>query len=795
MRKIFFSLLVLVFIYITGCQSQKTKDPVLGITNFNTGQVSPLVEGRSDFPKYNSSCRTLQNMLNYSQGPVIKRPGTEYIAEAKTANSVLIPFEYSTDDTYMIEAGNHYFRFYRNGGPILDANSKPVEVNTPFDTNELQNLRYAQSDNAMYNADGNDPPQKLLRTSLSKFTISDANIVTGPFQTENALDINMAPAGDVNKMGASITLVTNSKTMDANIFKAGHIGSLWMLNQDKSTSVLTGTLDGNGVSPSSSYFVGGYSFYTSKPYGQVPWLGTVTLERSTNNGLTWNAALAPLHNNDPTTDVEFSNPSEKENDGAIYRVKLSDYKLGTCTYSFTMTDIINHGIVKITGVTNGTHATAKVVYPLTDTTPTMQWREGYWSYYRGYPNTITFHQQRLIFGGNKGFPQTVWFGKADPDNYINFTEGTLDTDPFIIALPGQNPIRWLLSQDYLFIGTSGSCGKYGEQGKAITPTSPNYNEQTKSGSANIQAVIANNSILYPERGANIVRELAYSLQYDKYLSPDLTILAEDITRSGIKKIVFQKKPIQILWCVLNDGNCATFTFNREQEIMAWSVQHTDGKFVDVSILPANSAEDEVWFETERDVNSVKRYFIERMRPISWGNDDNDCFFVDSGLAYNGTPTNHFGGLYHLNNRTVSVYADGIVCPSVQVTNGEVTIANLASKVAIGLTYTSKLETMPIVFNTPAGISSPMNTKVNNVYIDFFKTGACKYGNGQNSQLTNINFFSNFISAKQPLYTSTDAPFYINWTYGSKKKQTIYIESSQPVPLCIRALYPAVEAMQ
>ena len=52
------------------------------IVTFNTGHISPHMEGRTDFQKYKSSCRQLENMLITPQGPVTKRPGTKYIDTA-----------------------------------------------------------------------------------------------------------------------------------------------------------------------------------------------------------------------------------------------------------------------------------------------------------------------------------------------------------------------------------------------------------------------------------------------------------------------------------------------------------------------------------------------------------------------------------------------------------------------------------------------------------------------------------------------------------------------------------------
>jgi hypothetical protein len=51
------------------------------IESFTTGQVSPLMEGRTDFPKYQSASRTMENVFVWPQGPVSRRPGTEYIAD------------------------------------------------------------------------------------------------------------------------------------------------------------------------------------------------------------------------------------------------------------------------------------------------------------------------------------------------------------------------------------------------------------------------------------------------------------------------------------------------------------------------------------------------------------------------------------------------------------------------------------------------------------------------------------------------------------------------------------------
>lgn len=81
---------------------------------FSGGELSPLWEGRSDTLPYYQGCRELTNIAILPQGPVVKRPGTYYIADANVTSAVrLISFEYSTDTAYVIELGDTYMRFYK----------------------------------------------------------------------------------------------------------------------------------------------------------------------------------------------------------------------------------------------------------------------------------------------------------------------------------------------------------------------------------------------------------------------------------------------------------------------------------------------------------------------------------------------------------------------------------------------------------------------------------------------------------------------------------------------------------
>ena len=78
------------------------------LTNFTGGELSPRLDGRTDLTKYTSGCSTLENLVVYPHGSAARRPGSTFLAEvANSANKTrLIPFEFSTTQTYMLEFSN-----------------------------------------------------------------------------------------------------------------------------------------------------------------------------------------------------------------------------------------------------------------------------------------------------------------------------------------------------------------------------------------------------------------------------------------------------------------------------------------------------------------------------------------------------------------------------------------------------------------------------------------------------------------------------------------------------------------
>ena len=91
-------------------------------SSFAGGEIAPELEGRVDIAKYAISLKSAKNFIPLPQGPITNRPGTYFIGMSKYTNkkSRLIPFIYSDTDAYVLEFGDKYIRFFKNGGQILE---------------------------------------------------------------------------------------------------------------------------------------------------------------------------------------------------------------------------------------------------------------------------------------------------------------------------------------------------------------------------------------------------------------------------------------------------------------------------------------------------------------------------------------------------------------------------------------------------------------------------------------------------------------------------------------------------
>ena len=102
------------------------------LSSFTAGEISPRLEGRTNIEKYREGLSDLTNMVVMPHGGVTRRPGTEYLGEVKSSSvkTRLIPFQFKTSDTYILEFGNQIMRVFRNDLQVLNSSAKTITAAT-----------------------------------------------------------------------------------------------------------------------------------------------------------------------------------------------------------------------------------------------------------------------------------------------------------------------------------------------------------------------------------------------------------------------------------------------------------------------------------------------------------------------------------------------------------------------------------------------------------------------------------------------------------------------------------------
>ena len=661
------------------------------LTNFTGGELSPRLDGRNDIAKYNTGCKTLENMIIYPHGSAARRSGTQFVAEVKdsTKKTRLIAFEFSTVQTYILEFGDQYIRFYKDNGQILSGGSA-YEIASPFLEAELFDIKFAQSADTMYICHPNHHPRKLTRTGHTNWVLTNDVIINGPFMDHNV---------------ETTTLQASHKVVGA----------------------------------------------------------TTTVTASSTTGINVNQGFL-------STDV-----------GRLIH--------------------ISSGHLKITSVTSTTVVVGIVIKDLSTVLATTDFALGSFSDTTGYPSCVTFFEQRLVFAATKAQPQAIFFSRsADYENFDDQYHETVSDDDAIvytIASNQVNAIRFLTATRTLIIGTAG--GEFavdgGGTGQAITPTNILINKQSNHGAANVDGIAVGNATLFLQRAKRKIRELAYNFDVDGYVAPDLTILAEHITETGITQMAYQEEPNSIIWCVRTDGQLLGFTYQREQQVTAWHRHIFGGAFgsgnavcESVEVLPTDSSEYQVWVIVKRTINGVTKRYVEYLHNLDFDETDDTSFnYLDSQLAYNGSATTTISGLDHLEGQTVSVLADGATHPDKVVSSGGITLERSATKVKVGLGYTSLLQTMRIDAGANNGTSQSKTKRIYEITARLYESIGIEIG----PDLANMERIP-FRSSANPMDSGVNVftgDKDIEFRGNYETDGFIFVRQTQPLPLTVLSLYP------
>ena len=297
--------------------------------------------------------------------------------------------------------------------------------------------------------------------------------------------------------------------------------------------------------------------------------------------------------------------------------------------------------VDITARTNTTVVVVTVRETLASTSANSDWDETLYSVHRGFPQAVSFHDNRLWFGGNPSKPSSVVASQIG--EYFNFNLGTgLASEAIDVAIAGYrvNEVRHFVSSRDLQIFTDG--GEYfvptSSDIAAITPSNISFRRQTPFGCSRATPAIFDGATVFSQKNGKAVREYLFSDAEAAYSSNSISVLSAQLIDAP-KQIAMitgsLTKPEQFAFFVnsgsTHNGKIAVFHSIRGEKIAGWSMYETRSGDFFHSMTAAN---ENLFVVGKRQVNGTTTYTLEK-----FADDDSttlDCS-TSTTVYQKGTP--------------------------------------------------------------------------------------------------------------------------------------------------------------
>ena len=768
--------------------------PQLIQRSFTAGEIAPALQSRADLSKYANGLNLCENFLVRSQGGVYSRPGLRFIGELDNSAKVgrLIPFSFNTEQTYMLVFEHLKVRVIKDGGFVLAGGGPAIfELATPYTEAQLPRLAFTQNADVMTLVHPDHDPRNLNRLADDNWTL---------------------------------TVIDYSTTVDAPVFSSG-----------STVKTITGITQANPAVVTAT----AHSFVTGNLVAIDSVVGMTEVNGKSFTITVLTADTFELNGEDSTGHTAYASggSATRQNGATTIGSGFGDFDK---TYTYVVTAVDAAGVESLasveTSITTGSLATTAGVRLTWDTVVAAE-------YYRVYkdpsvgtgiygwigdsnnnsfddyniapitsdappqdrqpfagtgnkPSTVTYYQQRQVFANTNNEPQVTYTTQVNNFDSLRTSNPARDDDAvtFTIAAQQVNEIRHLLPLDSLILLTSGGEWIMTEgQDRVLTPSTIGVRIQSYNGCSIVPPVVINSTALFlQEKGARL-RDLGYEFSSDKYTGNDLSLMSEHLFEDKqITAMTYAAEPYSIVWCVRDDGVMLGLTYQREHQVWGWHQHSTQGTFESVASITEDDR-DAVYVIVKRNVNGANVRYVERMEKRESISSE-DCFYVDSGLTYDGAPATVISGLDHLEGETVVILTDGYTVPDQVVTSGAITLQRAASKVHVGLSYTPVIETLDIDTPSPSQTVKSQSVSVSKVTIEVEKSRGGFVGprqdNGSDAPMSEI----------KPRFDSDNYDPIALKTYKQEvfiepqwhKGGGLRIEQRSPLPLTILSVIPQVD---
>lgn len=651
--------------------------------SFGGGEISPIMQGRVDDPKYQTGAALVRNFIVLPQGAVENRSGTEFVYETKIQPGVgtsvvrLFPFTFSISQTMVLEVGFGYMRFFTNGARLVMPTAPTAysavttytrgdmvefggdywycntattvgvappnaiwyempadltyEIPTPFffaNQQQSMDMNYVQSNDVMTFVSQTVAPQELRRLGPYEWTLTP--IVFG----------SSLAAPVISTVGVTTGEAFTILTFPATGFRTS-TQTTFALGESVYISGCSGGIN----------VVDGFYVIQKAPTG-APWEHEI---KSYDTGITF--AIAGTYTGS-TGKVQSSTRIADITNSYVVTAKATTESPASVAVTGTNNLYVNgayntinwasvpgatrynvykrqSGLYGYIGSTDGISFVDDNIAPDLGITPPIL--DALYASANNYPGAVSYFEQRRLFAGTINQPQQLTFTVSGSESDMSFSIPSKDTDRVSITVAAReaNTIRHIVPLNQLILLTSAAEWRVTPiNSDAITPSTISVRPQSYVGANTVHPQIVNNSIIYAANRGGHVRELGYSFQSNGYVTGDLSIRSTHLFNDfELTDMTYCKSPYPILWFISSSGKLLGLTYVPEEQIGSWHQHDTDGTFFSLCSV-AEGEEDSLYVIVNRNINGVSKNYIERFatRTVT-----NPVFgkFADSCLTYNG----------------------------------------------------------------------------------------------------------------------------------------------------------------
>ena len=676
------------------------------LNNFQFGEISPSLTSRTDTKVYTNAGEQVRNFFIRSEGGLKKRTGTKrlhnfgsnpaFTALASLRQSVRIePFIFSDDERYIIAFSNTRIEIFQIDpatgavSSIQAITGQSWLVNTtsaPY----LEEITFAQQGDLMFICHNTFQTRILERTGLTTFSVStfnfdtsrDGNDIFQPYFSFQPLGTTISSSAI---SGNGVTLTTSS-----NYFVSGHVGVDLLIGEIRcritavasatsATANIQGMLKQRLEIDSLKTFEGSSIIEVTKALHGLAQGANITFQRA---GAIGGIPNTSINGNRQVATVIDENTFQFQSGSTATSSAIGG---GTPTYT--------------TGAA------------------TTEFSEMSYSPLRGYPAAVTFHQNRLWFGGTLAQPDGIWGSKSG--QFFNFDVGDAeDNDALdLTANVGEIfSIRHLVSNRDLQIFTTGAeLFIPTVANKPVTPANAQIRRQTPFGSSFVRPTVFDGATLFIQKTGSALREFLFTDAESAYTSVAVSGLAphlilDPVQQTSIKGALNRSESYSFL--INNDGTLAVFYSIRGDQKAGWSLWDTQGFWHSICAV-----HERLFVVCARDDGSgTTKLFLEEFQtdmPMDF------CDTFSGSASVFGSLGSHFA-----NNAVVKATNGNDFLGEFTVANAQIDASSVKSGLSqafIGYAFTPTLKTLPIDAAIQGGPLTGEPRQIPKVILDLHST--------------------------------------------------------------------------